>query len=96
MPAAIRSSAKHGSMCPTAKIARAIVGEPPDASSTRRLMSAAASKYSHQSAAAKIIAATSAAQPSNVATCPSIAACPASTTTSPSRMITNSPKRSAK
>ena len=50
-------------MWPTAKIARAIVGEPPESSSTLKLISAAASKYSHHSAAARIIAAISAPQP---------------------------------
>jgi hypothetical protein len=39
-PAAVSSSAKHGSMWPTANTALAIVGEPPESSSTRRLMSA--------------------------------------------------------
>ena len=57
------SSANDGSMWPTAKIARAIVGEPPESSSTWKLISAAASKYSHHSAAARIIAAISAPQP---------------------------------
>ena len=43
-PAATRSSANAGSMWPTAKIARAIVGEPPESSSTLRSISAAESK----------------------------------------------------
>ena len=63
------SSANAGTMCPTAKIARAIVGEPPESSSTRRLISAAESKYSHHRAAASSIAATSAAQPPKLSTC---------------------------
>ena len=41
---------EDGSMCPTAKIARAIVVEPPESSSTLRLISTAESKYSHHSA----------------------------------------------
>ncbi len=48
-------------MWPTAKIARAMVVEPPESSSTLRLISAGESKYSHHSAAAISIAATSAA-----------------------------------
>ena len=79
-------------MWPTAKIARAMVGEPPESSSTRRFTSAAASKYSHHSPAARIIAATSAAHSAVV----SAGAWPASTRTSPRRMIRNSPNRSAK
>ena len=43
-PAAVISSANAGSMCPTAKIARAIVGDPPESSRTLRLISAAESK----------------------------------------------------
>ena len=95
-PDAVISSAKAGSMWPTAKIARAIVGEPPDSSSTRRLTSATESKYSHHSAPASTIAATSAVQPPVVSTCSAAPDWPASTITSPSRMIRNSPKRSAK
>ena len=95
-PAAVMSSANAGIMWPTAKIALAIVGEPPESSSTLRLISATESKYSHHSAAASSIAATSAAHPLVVATSASIDPWPASTTTSPSRMIRNRPNRSAK
>ena len=77
-------------MCPTAKIARAIVGDPPESSSTFRLTSAAESKYTHHSAAASSI--TAMIGPTSSPT----GAWPASTITSPSRMIRNSPKRSAK
>ena len=83
-------------MWPTAKIARAIVGEPPDSSSTRRFMSATESKYSHHSAPASTIAATSAASRPWCSTCGAPPDWPASTITSPSRMIRKSPKRSAK
>ena len=57
-------------MWPTAKIARAIVVEPPESSNTLRLISAAESKYSHHSAAASTIAAATAIQPEKCSTWP--------------------------
>ena len=62
----------------------------------RRFTSATESKYSHHNAPASTIAATSAVQPPAVSTCCAAPDWPASTSTSPSRMIRKSPKRSAK
>src|SRR5690348_1431571 len=90
-PAAVMSSANDGSMWPTAKIARAIVGEPPESLRTLTLTSAAESKYTHHSAAASAIAATRTAQ-SPLVGLPSRDTWPASTTTSPSRMIRKQPE----
>ena len=43
-PAAVMTSAKAGSMWPTAKMARAMMGDPPDSSSTLRSIGAAESQ----------------------------------------------------